>query len=516
MQWAAIHGPRLVLDQALLGLGPEAEDHRIATIDSQRHEIVQCTRAAVQAGIHPGLRRASALALAHDLHLIPHETRIESQALESIAQWLLQFSPRVSRYGPTDLVLEIGRSLRLFGGAERLMHRIRTGLQHQGFQIHTACAPTACAAHLLARWQDKRCIEHESELPLGLADLPLALLRSAAPHLESLAQIGAHRLADLTPLPRQGLSQRYGPALLKEVDTALGRQLEALACIAPMARFDAQIELFSGVEQAEALLHAGGTLLERLCAWLQARGQATREAVLLALHERQRHAPSAPTRIPVRLSSASRDPHRMFTLLRERLLITRLPRAVHVLQLTCQETVPQSSPVATLFPESHPGTGPEALARLLERLQSRLGTDQVQRIEPFPDHRPERASRTAPWEASDQDSSSAQRSSSMQRSSSKQLAPSARLALEQSSVLPRPLWLLHAPVALEERRHRPYWRGALALLAGPERIETGWWDGHLVERDYFIAQTEEAAWVWIFRTRPTQGQSGWFLQGVFG
>jgi protein ImuB len=76
--------------------------------------------------------------------------------------------------------------------------------------------------------------------------------------------------------------------------------------------------------------------------------------------------------------------------------------------------------------------------------------------------------------------------------------------------------LLSPPVALQERQHRPYWNGALALLAGPERIETGWWDDQLVERDYFIAQTEQSAWVWIFRSRPTQGESGWFLHGVFG
>jgi len=165
--------------------------------------------------------------------------------------------------------------------------------------------------------------------------------------------------------------------------------------------------------------------------------------------------------------------------------------------------------VASLFPElplpdsalgpssgTSSGTAPlaEHLARLLERLQSRLGIEQIQRIEPVPDHRPERASQASAW-----------------------TPPAARrVSPAPGSALPRPLWLLSDPLALTERKHRPYWNGPLALLAGPERIETGWWDDHLVERDYFIAQTEQAAWVWIFRTRPTQGDSGWFLQGVFG
>jgi protein ImuB len=55
-------------------------------------------------------------------------------------------------------------------------------------------------------------------------------------------------------------------------------------------------------------------------------------------------------------------------------------------------------------------------------------------------------------------------------------------------------------------------------LAGPERIEGGWWDGHLVQRDYFIAEDESHSLLWVFRERPGGGATrpGWFLQGRFG
>jgi len=507
MQWAAVHGPRLALDRLLQGLGPEAEDLRIALCDGQ--QILLCTRGAQAAGVQAGQRRASALTLAHDLQLIEHDPLQTQQALHDLGQWLLQFSPRVTVYASHTLVLEVGRSLRLFGGPDTLMKRLRQGLAQQGLTVQTALAPTARAAALLALWQDQVCIAHESMLTQALARLPLHLLSNAQPHLESLAQVGARCLGELLQLPRQGLAQRYGPELLEEIDHALGHRLEALACIAPMAHFDARIDLFHGVEQAQALLHGGQILIERLCAWLQARGLATREAVLSALHEGRQGASQPPTRIPIRLTQASRESARMVILLRERLALTRLPEAAHALRLQCQQTVLQSSPVASLFPElplpdsalgpssgTSSGTAPlaEHLARLLERLQSRLGIEQIQRIEPVPDHRPERASQASAW-----------------------TPPAARrVSPAPGSALPRPLWLLSDPLALTERKHRPYWNGPLALLAGPERIETGWWDDHLVERDYFIAQTEQAAWVWIFRTRPTQGDSGWFLQGVFG
>jgi protein ImuB len=53
---------------------------------------------------------------------------------------------------------------------------------------------------------------------------------------------------------------------------------------------------------------------------------------------------------------------------------------------------------------------------------------------------------------------------------------------------PRPLWLLESPPkrcvkCVGDRRGGEL----LALLAGPERIESGWWDGADARRDYFVA-----------------------------
>ncbi|WP_242481078.1 hypothetical protein [Rubrivivax gelatinosus] len=83
----------------------------------------------------------------------------------------------------------------------------------------------------------------------------------------------------------------------------------------------------------------------------------------------------------------------------------------------------------------------------------------------------------------------------------------------------RPVWLLAAPQPLAERGERPLWQGrALRVLAGPERIESGWWDGALAARDYFVAQAEDGALVWIYRARLPDDEAveGWFLQGWFG
>ena len=85
----------------------------------------------------------------------------------------------------------------------------------------------------------------------------------------------------------------------------------------------------------------------------------------------------------------------------------------------------------------------------------------------------------------------------------------------------RPVWMLAQARALPERQSRPVLDGApLQLLSGPERIESGWWDGAPAERDYFIAQTSDGALVWIYRARlplsaPASAR-GWFMHGRFG
>ena len=77
------------------------------------------------------------------------------------------------------------------------------------------------------------------------------------------------------------------------------------------------------------------------------------------------------------------------------------------------------------------------------------------------------------------------------------------------------MWLLEQPCRLDEVDSKPRYRdGPLALLAGPERIESGWWDGDDVKRDYFIAETADRATLWVYRERRQPG--GWYLHGIFG
>jgi protein ImuB len=91
----------------------------------------------------------------------------------------------------------------------------------------------------------------------------------------------------------------------------------------------------------------------------------------------------------------------------------------------------------------------------------------------------------------------------------------------------RPIWMPPRPVRLEPLRtglvsvapDGPPVRfrlgedvHAIAQAYGPERIETAWWRGPTVRRDYYVVETESGARFWLFR-RLKDG--AWFLHGMF-
>jgi hypothetical protein len=68
----------------------------------------------------------------------------------------------------------------------------------------------------------------------------------------------------------------------------------------------------------------------------------------------------------------------------------------------------------------------------------------------------------------------------------------------------RPLWLLHRAQPLA---------GIAEVLAGPERIESGWWDGDDQRRDYYVVRTRQGQQAWAFLA--VGASSSWMLHGWF-
>ena len=100
-----------------------------------------------------------------------------------------------------------------------------------------------------------------------------------------LQSVGLHTAGDLLRLPRDGLAQRCGQALIDELDRALGRLPEPRAFFEPPPRFSARLELPALVAHAEGLVFAARRLLVQLEGLLAARHAGIRRFTLTLVDE---------------------------------------------------------------------------------------------------------------------------------------------------------------------------------------------------------------------------------------
>jgi protein ImuB len=384
----------------------------------------------------------------------------EREALAAIAAWACQFTPRVSLEPPQALLLEVEGSLRYFGGRWKFLARLRAGLSRLGFEARIAEAAAARAALWRARGDGGR-LEAQSVTVMELAPAASALLFS----------LGVHTLGGLMRLPREGLARRFDARLLEQLDQARSQVGEAREFFVPPARFEGRLEMPAPVRQAEQTLFAARRLLAQMEGFLAARQAGVRSFVLELLHD----DPPA-TVIEVGLAAPGRSAEHFARLLRERLAALSLRAPVEAIRAEAGNTEVLPGRSGSLL--GRRTDDQEEWLRLVERLQARLGSAAVHGLDTHEDHRPERA-----WAA---------------------VSPGKEFSSQgKGRDSPRPLWLLDPPRRLAE--------GEFALLAGPERIESGWWDEAEARRDYFIARTGEASLAWIYRER----EGYWFLHGYF-
>lgn len=395
--------------------------------------------------------------------------------------------------------MELEASVRLFGGKRRLVERVRDEATALGV-TQLSWAPTSLAALALAR---AGC-SNGFAAPLAevLDALPLDALSAVAAHRATLARLGCTTLGQVRALPRGGLGRRFDAALLATLDQAYGLRPEAHRWVDIPDTFAVRLELMARVELAPALLFGARRLLLQMCGWLAARHAGVTAFTLRWWHDAMRSkAAGEGGELTVRTAQPTRDFEHLTRLLAEHLAHVELSAAVGDVQLLALEVCPLAPPSLSLLPE--PRQVGENLALVLERIAARLGPDQVLRPLLCEDHRAEWMTHWQPAAAS-----------------AVHTSHSSRRCVD----IPQPSFVLAQPLRLALRDHRPLYQGVLQLLAGPHRVEGGWWDRTAVDgqsvtrhvaRDYWVALSEHAGVLWVFQTRLDDEQIAWFLHGMF-
>ena len=417
--------------------------------------------------------------------------------------WALQFTPRVAIVDEA-LVAELSGSLRLWGGRKSLLTLLLEG--HPDFsKPQWAQGGTALIALGLLRHK-----QAGHRLPSQARDLPLATLTAAREHVPTLARAGCRTWGELQALPRGGVSRRFGGALLDALDCAIGARPESFPWLTLPEVFDQKMELPALATSAPELLWCASRLLSQLQLWLQLRQRGVLAFELeWALDLKRLDGVQLPAQeqLVIRTAQPTQEMAHLRKLVSEHLDRSALSAPASHLRLCSLDTTPWAGASQSLLVEDK-ATG-DKLHQLVERLSARLGAEQVVVPQALDDHRPEHRQR---WVAANLQNPQA----------SNRKPPPKAPACDAI----HPPWLLPQPLRLAVQRDTPQYQGPLRLLTRPQRIEAGWWDQEgkgLALRDYFIARSEKAGLVWIYRERPasrTDGeaqfaQARWFLQGLY-
>lgn len=415
-------------------------------------------------------------------------------ALERLSALAMDYTPRVSIEEPDAVILEVRGSFRLFGGARALCQKIITQAQASSLRIDWALAPTPLSALALARAKKPVLVSSRERLVGLLAPLPIGVLRWPPAQLQRLESIGVRTLGALLRLPRAGFARRFGQPALQMLDRLTGAAADLRRPHRVRERFRCRREPDFELQTQTAVLAYLEPLLIELERFLCLR-QAGIESLQLRLHHR---APMPTTRVTLRFASMQWEANVCRELLSLQLSRCVLSAPVTLCELRSGALRPRIACSASLWRTGEQGAGTTGeVPALVERLRARLGDEAVYGLCLVPEHRPERAWRIAEPRALTQ---------SIEGSA---IDASAGVGGDMANgIARRPLWLLQQP------RDLPCALSQLQLLEGPERIETGWWDGADIARDYYIALSHDGSRLWIYRERIAP--HGWYWHGVFG
>ncbi len=393
----------------------------------------------------------------------------------------LRFTPRVSIEMPNALLLEIRGSVKLFGSLETLHAGIDAAWRHLKLEVSSATAPSTLAALWLARAGRRELIEDPGLLAGRLSELPVGCTAWDGERLRALRALGVSRVGELLRLPRAGMARRFGAAAVLELDIALLRQAAPRRSFVPRERFRERFDFEMDVETVDYLQKALEPVVGRCARFLR-----ERQAGVQTLELRLTHRVHALTRVRLGLASTTSEQHRLLCVLSQKLSQLELAAPATRMELVSGPLQPLSAVSLDVFArQGGAGGGSDTAPQLVERLRARLGDEAVYGVRSVAEHRPEAA-----WQR-------------VQELRLGAVLPTGRPSHEIPSERPRPVWLLAEPAQLEEPE---------VVEEGPERIESGWWDGKGIARDYYIVRRTDGARLWVFQERRSRR---WYLHGVF-
>lgn len=468
------------------------------------NRIVAVSPAAEAAGVKPGLLLTDAAAILPALCAAVQNARAEGAELRRLALWCRRYAPWTAPDSPDSLRLDVTGAAHLCGGESVLLRDIRKRFARAGYACRAAIASTPAAAWGLARYgRNALAILPAGEERERLAPLPVRALRLEEETAAALDRLGLKTIRHLLELPRAQLRARFGVALPRKLDRALGTEMEAVIALPYETVYRDRLDFTEPVGTQGAIQVAAKLLTESLAQRLHADGKGAL-GVTLTLYDT--HGGSVD--VTLKLARPSHDAVHMLRLFRERFtaLEGRFAEDCAFDAATLHASrVEQIMRVQADLTESASDRDASSLDRFLDRLQARLGEDAVCRFAFSDSHVPERACGTAPV---------------LQKVLSQAPAPA---AARPFLLLPRPEEITAMAEVPDYPPRRFTWRRVsrrVIKAEGPERIAPEWWRAgapNTSTRDYYAVEDETGRRYWIYREgefTPGSTPPRWFLHGL--
>lgn len=463
--WIYLHFPRLQLD-TLFG---DNQEQPVVIVESQRGRIIQYNDIAEQQGIKPNMGLGSAASLCRGLQVHPYYPKTELNKLQEIAQWLYLITSDVVLMPNKGLLLRATPMLSLYEGLQNYWHKVTSHLGTLKLTFQFGCGFSPFAAKLMALSGSNQLTENSEFIQQSLSLVPLTLTDLSTETVDKLQRVGVSTLQDLLELPLQDIARRFDIDLVNYVGRLTGQFKHPVDFYHPTESFQVYLELLFELENVQWIEKPLVKLLRQLETFLKLRNKVAFE-LRLTLHQRDKQEQH------LQLTSAQGDYLSQRWLQLASLNLESLALNGPVIGLSLQ-VIRQGEPISSACDLFAGQKGQMNNLELLSLLQAKLGKSAVLKPDIACDPRPEKACQYRPADEPD-------------------------VTISAIPHLLRPAMQLPAPIPLQEQ---------VALVHGPERIVSGWWDGDEIMRDYYIAHTRQGRWLWVFRDQHKH----WFLHGYF-
>lgn len=471
----------------------------------QRGENVRyCNRLAQQRGVRVGMpvSEARTFVRARDQLVVQAVQPVQDrQALLGLALRCERFSFRIGLEDaerPESILMDVTGIASFFAGEQALAEELGRVLKSKRYDGRIAISETIGSA-----WAAAHCLAGPQQpvvIPAGelqrLEPLPVEGLRLNEAIATKLRRLGLQSIGQVLGLERAALVRRLGTEVIARIDQLRGQQVEAITPCHPLPTYRVERELEAGICHPETIEQFWLLLLRQLLDLLSSKRLGMRHLECRFVLEDQ-----AVQSLVLRLCEATDDLQHiaeLFRLQQERLQFSAAVIGLHMEALDVSPLEPSQQ---ELFDRDAPSHARQ-YAILLNRLSSRLGEEAVRVPCLLPDPIPERAVKM--------------------HCVSEATPTGCKTFLARFQGLDRPTALFPEPRPVEVIAVVPegppavvFWQGTRLEIAhgsDPERIESGWWDGEYICRDYYWLETTTGQWLWVFRRLQDHR---WFWHGEF-